>query len=435
MSMTKQVTETPVTRPHNGMATYLVVWAGQFVSAFGSGLTTFALGVWVYQQTASVPQFAAIALAAFVPRIVLGPLAGTLVDRWDRRLIMLGSDAVAGLCTLVLMVVLALGRLHLWHIYAGVLIAAIANVCQWPAFAAATAQLVVPEQLGRTNGLGQMSQAVVVVVSPALAAVLMSAIDLEGVMLIDVISFVCALGTLAVVRFPPRSSASALTHTAVLADMANGWRFITSRPGLVKLLIFFTIINCIGGLISVLLTPLILSFAHVLALGTILSIGGLGMLAGGVMLGVWGGPQHPVHGIVGATLLLGVGLIALGTQTTAVPFTIALFCTYCLIALLNGTNQTIWQLATPPDIHGRVLGISATIASSTIPVAYAVAGPLVDRVIAPLLRSGGPLAPWLGFVFGGGADREIGVLFAVAGLIMLLVAALGYTSRDLRTLA
>ncbi|GAB4215804.1 MAG: hypothetical protein OHK0022_56130 [Roseiflexaceae bacterium] len=428
-------TQTVAQSPSLGSRTFLIVWLGQFVSIFGSNLTSFALGVWVYQQTGSVTQFALISLIAIVPRLIIGPIAGAYVDRWDRRMVMLANDLIAGLCTLALVALLALNMLQIWHIYIVVLITTIANTFQWPAFAAATSMLVPPEQLGRANGLGQFSQASAQIVAPALAGLLISVIQIYGIMLIDVVTFVFAVITLAVVRIPSPPAAPNGERPTVLGQMADGWRYIRSRPGLFKLLLFFAVINFMGGLISTLITPLVLSFTNVTMLGTLTSVGGLGMLAGGITLSAWGGPRRRIDGVLGFAGILGGFLILLAFQTTVLTFAVAIFCLYFTLPVINGSNQTIWQTNTPPELQGRVLSISTTIASCTLPLAYLVTGPLVEGVFEPLLAVGGPLAGSLGLWLGVGPGRGIALLFVVAGALTALAAALSYLSRDLREVA
>ncbi len=168
----------------------------------GSGLTSFALGVWVFQQTGSATQFALIGLSAVLPRVLLSPLAGAIVDRWDRRRVMIVGDVGAGLSTLVVVILLLTARLEIWHIYLLAAVNAAFGTVQWPAFAATTSLLVSKENLGRANGMVQFGQAASEILAPAMAGVLVGVIRLEGVILIDVVTFLFAVTTLLLVRFP-----------------------------------------------------------------------------------------------------------------------------------------------------------------------------------------------------------------------------------------
>ena len=142
------------------MRIFTLIWFGQLISFIGFGLTRFALGVWVYRNTGSVTQFALISLFAILPSILLSPLVGVLVDRWNRRTCMILSDAGAGLSTLAIVLLLLVGRLEVWHIYLVVAVSSTFNAFQWPAYAAATTMLVPKQHLGRASGMVQLAEAI-----------------------------------------------------------------------------------------------------------------------------------------------------------------------------------------------------------------------------------------------------------------------------------
>ena len=189
----------PSQNPPNRTTTFLIIWLGQVVSLVGSGLTSFALGVWVFERTGSATQFALIGLSAVLPRVLLSPLAGAIVDRFDRRRVMILGDLGAGLSTLVVVLLLYTARLEIWHIYLLSAVSAAFGTVQWPAFAATTSLLVSKKNLGRANGMVQFGLAASEILAPAMAGVLVGLIQLEGVILIDVVTFVFAVGTLLLV--------------------------------------------------------------------------------------------------------------------------------------------------------------------------------------------------------------------------------------------
>ncbi|MGH2416294.1 MAG: MFS transporter, partial [Microcystaceae cyanobacterium] len=185
-----------------GMRVFIVIWLGQLVSLVGSGLTNFALGVWVYQQTGSATQFALISLFATLPTVVFSPVAGALVDRWNHRWAMILSDTGTSLMTLAIAILLAFGRLEIWHIYLANTISSTFNAFQLPAYSAATTLLVPRQHLGRASGMIQLCQAAARLVSPILAGILLVTIQLQGIILLDFVTFLVALATLMSVRFP-----------------------------------------------------------------------------------------------------------------------------------------------------------------------------------------------------------------------------------------
>ena len=416
------------------MRAFAIIWLGQAVSLVGSGLTGFALGVWVFQRTGSATDFALIGLTAVLPRVLLSPLAGALVDRWDRRRVMILADLGAGLSTLLVMLLLAAGRLELWHIYALTLVSAAFGTLQWPAFMAAITLLIPQKNLGRANGLVQLGQAASEILSPALAGVLMAPIGLEGVILIDVTTFVFAVGTLLLVRLPrPASGAKNAPETGSLwRDLSFGWRYIFARPGLRGLLLFFAAVSFLWGMVGALIVPLILSWTSGDLLGAVISIAGVGMLVGSLVMSVWGGPRRRVNGILAFELLSGVCFVLIGLRPSFWPVAAGAFGAHVTIAIVFGSNQALWQSKVAPDIQGRVFATQQMVTRAASPLAYLLAGPLADGVFEPFMAGGGALATELGRVLGTGAGRGIGLLFVLMGVAKIAVSLAGTLNPRIR---
>ena len=421
--------------------TFLTIWVGQVVSLVGSGLTGFALGVWVFEQTGSATAFALIGLSAVLPRVILSPLAGALVDRWDRRRVMILSDAGAGLSTLVIVLLLWTHRLgsqgltfRIWPIYALTFVNAAFGTLQWPAFAATTSLLVSKKNLGRANGLMQFGQAASEILAPALAGVLMGIIHLEGVILIDVATFLFAVLTLLLVHFP-RPEASAQTgpgKTTLWHDLTLGWRYISARPGLKGLLLFFAVVNFLWGMVGALITPMILSWASSDELGLIIAIAGAGMFAGSLLMSAWGGPRRRINGVLNFELLSGLCFVLMGLQPSFWPVAAGAFGAHVTIAVVYGSNQAIWQSKVAPQVQGRVFATQQMVARAASPLAYLLAGPLADGVFTPLLAVDGPLAGGIGQILGTGPGRGIGLLFLLMGVVKVAVTLIGRASPRVR---
>ncbi len=417
-----------------GFRIFLVIWFGQLISLTGSGLTAFALGVWVYLRTGSVTQFALISLFTSLPGIAISPIAGALVDRWDRRMAMVLSDSGAGLCTLTIALLLLAGRLEVWHIYLVLGISAAFQAFQWPAYSAATTLLVPQKHFGRASGMVQLSEAVAQIVSPALAGVLLGLIQIQGVILTDFATFLFAALTLVSVRFPrPEATAEGKRERgSLLKEATYGWTYITARRGLLALLVFFAATNFTSSIVGVLFTPLVLSFATPAVLGTIMSIGGLGFLLGSLAMSTWGGPRWRVHGILGFSALQAAVLFAAGLPPHFLIYAAAAFLFFLSIPIINGCSQAIWQSKVAPDVQGRVFAVRRMIAWSSLPLAYATAGPLADFIFEPLFAKGGLLSGNIGQVIGVGPGRGIGFLFMVLGVLSLLATIVGYMYPRLR---
>ncbi|MHB1317711.1 MAG: MFS transporter [Anaerolineae bacterium] len=419
-----------------GFRAFLVIWFGQLISLTGSGLTGFALGVWVYLTTGSTTLFALMRLVSTLPAILLGPVAGALVDRWDRRHAMIISDAGAALCTLAILLLLGSRRLELWHLYILLAIGASFGTFQWPAYSAATTLLVPKEHYGRASGLVQLADASAQIVAPAAAGVLLDLIMVEGVLMIDLAAFLLAVVTLLIVRVPrpPRSVEALAARGSLWSEAVFGWHYIRARRGLFGLLRFFLVANFGVSMILVLFTPLVLGFASPATLGILLSVTGAGFLAGSLLMGAWGGPRRLVRGIFVGEAVLALAVIAGGTTVQPVLLGVCAFVAFGAMAIVNACSQAIWQRKTAPDVQGRVFAFRRVIASAAQPAGLLLAGPLADRVFNPLLVGGGPLAGSVGRVIGVGAARGVGLLYVVLGLFVLAATAVACAYGPLRRL-
>lgn len=416
------------------MRTFMIILIGQFVSLLGSGLTSFALGVWVFLETGSVTQFTLIAVFAAVPRIVTAPFAGALVDRWDRRKAMIFSDSGAALRTLAVAVLLYTGNLEIWHIYIAAAINSVFGAFQFPAFSAATTLLVPKRHLARASGMAQSTNAASNIMSPVMAGVLIMTVQLWGVLLIDFVTFLFALVTLLIIQIPkPETTTEGQKgRGSLLREAAYGWTYIRARPGLFALLMFFAGVNFSFAFFVVLFTPMILSFTSPAVLGTLQSVGGSGMLIGGLVLSAWGGPTRRVNGVVGFAAVAGAAVVLSGLRPNAFLIAFGNFAVFFSVPLVNGCSQAIWQTKTSPDVQGRVFSVRAMIAWSMTPLSYLLAGPLADTIFEPAMAVNGSLAPSAGQIIGVGPGRGIGLMFVITGILMMVVAVASYLYPRLR---
>lgn len=416
------------------LTVFALIWLGQLVSLTGSGLTSFALGVWVYQSTGSATQYALISFFTFLPRLVLSPVAGVLVDRWDRRWVMMLGDAGAGLSTLALWLLLVIGRLEIWHIYLATTLNSTCSSFQQLAYYASTTLLVPKKHLGRASGMIHLEHAAAQVVAPMLAAMLVVTIDIQGVILIDMITFIFALFTLQIVRVPrPETSAAGQeSRGSLLSESTFGWTYVKARPGLLGLLLSFAALNLGDDMVIALITPLVLSFTGTSTLGAIMSISGIGMLCGGAVMSVWGGPKRRINGVYGFILVAGIAWSLGGLQPSALLVAVAVFIFFFTSPIVSGCTQAIWQSKVEPDLQGRVFAVRRMIAYPTTCVAYLIAGPLADNVLEPLLAKGGLLAGSIGQIIGTGPGRGIGLLYIVVGILTVLITIVAYSYPRIR---
>lgn len=417
------------------MRTFFVIWFGQLVSTIGSGLTGFALGVWIYQETGSTTLFAINMLAYALPTLVMSPFAGALVDRYDRRKMMMLSDTGAGLSTLTIAILFFTNNLEIWHIFVATGVNATFSSFQWPAYSAVTSLLVPKDQLGRAGGMVQIGEAISNLFAPAIAGAMLVFVGLEGILFVDFATYFFAILTLAFVRVPKpvATAAGEASRGTLWQEAVFGWKYIVARAGLLGLLLVFAGFNLLNSFVGPLLAPMILDMTTPDIMGYMASFVGLGMLIGTLVMSAWGGPKRKVHGVLGFLMLAGGFTILFGATPYLLVMALAGFGMMFAHPIINGSSQAIWQRKVDADLQGRVFAVRRMIAWSMIPIAYILAGTLNDNVFKPLLVEGGALADTIvGQVLGVGPSRGTGLMFVIIGILSVLVAASGYLSSRVR---
>ncbi|HEU4423636.1 MAG TPA: MFS transporter [Pilimelia sp.] len=409
-----------------------LVWFGQLASLIGSSLTGFVLGVWVYQRTGSVSQFAMIFLASTLPGILAAPFAGVLADRWDRRRLMLASDTGAALATGLVGLLVALDALQVWHIYLTTAAGSACAVVHQVSYAALTPGIVGKRHLARFNGLAQAGRAAQIA-APLLAGALIGLVGVGGVIALDLATFAIAVATLAAVRLPAGvTRPDRAGGDSSWRDAGAGWRYLRTRPGMPGLLVVFGAYNFLFALAGVLVQPLILSFSSPATLGGLMFAGGAGLLAGSLLMGAWGGPRRRIHavyaGLAGGGVALSLHSLAPSPWLIAVTAPAFLF----TLPIINAASLTLLQTKVPSAVLGRVMATARVIGEAAVPVAYLAAGPLADGVFEPLLRADGALAGSAGSIIGTGQGRGIALIFAVAGLAMLVLTGVALAQPRIR---
>ncbi|MFI0982036.1 MFS transporter [Streptomyces sp. NPDC021093] len=416
------------------MTTFVLVWAGRLATALGSSISGFALGLWIYQQTGSVTQFATGLLLAFAPGMLAAPAAGVLVDRYRRRTVLLCADAVAMLGAVALAVSQTTGHLAVWQVYAVIIVESGCAAFQWPALAAAVTGMVRPEQRGRASAMTQTALAGAQLLGPMLAAVLLGVGGLRAVLVVDVASFGLGLLTLLFARFPeptgrPKQTESHRERPGWRAELTEGRRVLTHQPGLKHLLRLVTVLNAAEATATALLLPLVLAGTpeaeQNAAVAMVSTAGGLGLAISSVALSVWGTPRRPLPWVTGATVLSGIAVLQAGFFPRPVPLAAAAFVFFVGLPVVSSCAQVLWQSAVAAEAQGRVFALRRMFTQGGILLGYLVAGPLASHVFGPLVDPGGPLADSLGRLLGTTSDRGSALLLCCTGLILAVTALAG----------
>jgi DHA3 family macrolide efflux protein-like MFS transporter len=424
-----------IRRP-DGMAAFSLIWFGQLVSLVGSAMTQFAIGIWAWQETGAATALALVTFFAFVPGVIVGPFAGALVDRWDRRTVLIGTDLVAGIASILILLLYSLGLLQIWHLYLAGFIAGVAQSFQWPAFSAAITTMVRREQYGRANGMMALAEAASAIVAPILAGLLIGFSGIGFVLAIDVATFLFAVGMMLLIAVPPPAASDPDAQPASLwSDAFFGFRYILARPGLLGLQLTFLVFNLLTAFSFGLTAPMVLARSgdDPQALGLAMTSYGVGGVIGGLVMSLWGGPRRQVYGVLLGMIASGViGAVFLGFGQSLPFWMVGGVLVALCIPLVNGSNQAIWQARVPADLQGRVFAARRVVAQVAFPLGLILAGPLADLVFEPALREGGALTGSLGWLVGVGPGAGMGLMFVIFGLLSSLAALVSLSVPRIR---
>ncbi len=423
------MSSTALKRP-SGMTAFVVVWLGQIVSVLASSMSHFGLTIWMYQQTGSATAMGLMQVAFITPFLLLSPFAGVMVDRYNRKLMMMVSDLAAIIATGGIFILFATGRLEFWHLYISSALNGIGNTFQWPAYSAAISTMVPKAQYGRANGLMSLMEAGPGELAPMLAGALLPIIGLTGILTIDVLTFLFAIGALLLVFVPQpaRTAEGEAGRGSLLHEAAYGFRYIFQRPSLLGLQLIFFFGNLFSGIWGTVLAPMVLArtASNSVVFGMVESAGAIGGVVGGVAMSAWGGFKRRVHGVLLGWVLSAVAMALVGIGRGLPLWLPAMFLGSLFIPLVNTSNQAIWQAKVAPDVQGRVFSARRLIAWFTNPISPIIAGTMADFVLEPAMRSESGLASLFGWLVGTGPGAGMGLLMVICGLGAMLVPVVSY---------
>jgi MFS family permease len=372
------------------MRSFTILWLGQMLSLIGSAMTWFAFTIWVWEITGKASALATFSFFAFLPTVLFSPVAGALVDRWNRKFVMLLSDLATALGTLTIFLIYTFGALQVWHIYAVSILAGFFTAFQYPAYSAAVTTMLSKEDYARAEGMLGSVRALSGILAPIFAAALLGRIDLSGIMLIDLATFLFAFGTLLVIHIPqPKQSEAGLSSKGTLwQEIQFGFRYINEKKSLRALTILFMVAGIFLAIGATLMAPLVLSGTgdNESALAAVLSTGAVGGIVGGVLLSVWGGTKLRIHtvliGGVGACLL---GIIWLGLGRSIILWAVGSFFFAFFEPFVEGGNLAIWQVKVPADVQGRVFSARHLLVQLPYLFGILAAGYLAEAAAIPII--------------------------------------------------
>jgi DHA3 family macrolide efflux protein-like MFS transporter len=424
--------------PCASMRIFTIFFGGQSVSMLASGITNFALTIWLLRNTDSVTDYALMFVAAFLPRILLSPLAGVIVDRFPRKAVLILSDTAAIVTTALVAYLYLQGNLELWHIYLVSAIDSAAMAFQAPAAMAAISLMVPKKSLPMVSGLNQISMALVSIVAPVLAAALIPLIDISGIFIIDIVTFIFAITTLAFIRIPePQKITEQVSSDSrikqFIGDSKAGWHYLRQRKELSHIMLYGIIVNFSFSILGVTMLPLLNHFTNETELGVLMSAVGVGALLGGVGTMIIGNRVQSKVRLSLMTLSLVSGcLFLMAMRQSLWLIGLGLFLANLLVPIANGMMLVLWQTKIPPELQGRVFSTRMMINQSVALMTALMAGPIIDKVLAPFFQNNSSAAQALEKLVGTNAGQGIGLMLMICSLVLLIASIWAYANPNIR---
>lgn len=421
----------------SGMTGFSVIIAGQVISVLASMMTNFALTIWLWEQTREATGLAIVQVAFIVPMMLMSPIAGAFVDRYDRKLMMMISDLTAVTATIGIFVLHLTGNLEIWHIYVAAVINGLGNAFQWPAYSAVISTMVPKAQYSRANGLMSLVEAGPGVFAPMIASALLPLIGMNGILLIDIITFGFAVGTLLLVTIPtPEKTVEGQQgKQSLLSESVFGFKYIFKRPSLLGLQTLFLFGNLFAGITFATFAPMVLSRSgdNYQWLASTQTAGAVGAIAGGLLLSTWKGFKKYSTGVILGWAFTGILVTAYGFSNLLWVWIPVLFIESICISLVNTSNQALWQSKVAPDAQGRVFAARRLIAMATQPIAPLIGGVLADQVLEPgMANEGSGMFKLFSPLVGTGPGSGMAILFVIGGLLILAVGLVGFSIPQIR---
>ncbi len=421
-----------------GMKAFTIVWFGQLISLTGSGMSFFAITLWAWEKTGLATALSLVGFFGLAPQVIFSPIAGALVDRWNRKTSMILSDLGTGFGMFVILILVSFDSLEIWHLYILAMISGIFQSFQWPAYSSAISVMIPKDQFTRSSAMIALAEWGSGIWAPIMAAALIGAIKLSGILIIDLTTMLLAVLALLIVTIPnpTRSKEGAESQGSIWKESLFGFKYILARPSLLGLQMVFFFGNFFAAFIGILSNPMILARTsnNATTLGSVQSISAIGGVVGSLILTAWGGfKTKRVRGVLLGWMFSGAFFFFVGAGTGIIWWGIFFFLTSMVIPLVNSSNQAIWQSKVPPDLQGRVFSVRRIIAQIVNPLGLLIAGPLADRVFEPAFQApSSGITNFLSKWFTPGPGAGMAVLMSTASLMVVLVSIYGFTSSKVR---
>lgn len=403
------------------MKKFMMIWIGELISAIGSGMTAFALSIYVYELTGSVSYVSLVTLLAYMPTILLSPVGGVLADRYDRRLLMIIGDLFSGLGLVYILWQMQIGNTGMAPILLGVTWNAVFVALLEPSYKATVTDLLTQEEYGKASGMVQIAGNARYLISPALAGVILGVADIRVILLIDICTFFITITMVAMVRKAVKKPVPR-ENRGMMGELREGFLVIAKNKGIRALVMLMTFVCFFVGFIQTLTGPMVLAISDARTVGILESVCAIGMLVGSIWIGFRGirGGYASVLGV--AACFCGIFMALAGVSTNLVITGLGIFLFFLSLPFINTCADVLVRVSISNELQGRVWGMISLLTQAGTVVAYVLCGVLADYVFEPLLTKQGLLASSVGVLIGTGKGRGIGLMLILSGIGMMVAA-------------
>lgn len=397
---------------------FLFLWMGQMISSVGGGLTSFGLGVYVFQETGSAANMALVTLLGFLPTLLLSVPAGVLADRYDRRRLMMLGDGLSGIGVAFIFVCMLVSKVQFYQICIGVLISSVFSSLIDPAYRATVTDLLSKEEYAKASGMISMAGSARYLISPVLAGLLLAVSDIRLLLLIDILTFVFTVVTTASVKKGMKTNVTK-KQESFRKSLLEGWQAVAEKKGVLVLIFVSSILTCFMGAFQILAEPLILDFSSSTVLGVAETVCASGMLVSGLILGIKGIRSGYVKKLSLSLLIAGGAMVFFGLRENLLLIGISGFCFFAMLPICNTSLDYLVRTNIAENMQGRAWGLIGFLSQIGYVVAYGTAGLLADG---------------LADAFGLSVGRGAGMVILASGILLGITAILLYQIPSVKRL-
>lgn len=413
------------------MKNFYKLWLGELISNIGSGMTAFALSVYVYEKTGSVSYVSLITLLSFMPSIILSPIGGLLADRYDRRLLMIMGDLFSGLGLVYILWSIQAGEKSIVPIFIGITFSSIFTSLLEPSYRATLTDILEEENYAKASGLIQVAGSAKYLISPVIAGIVLSVADIRVILLLDIMTFITTCLMIFLVRKSINSEMKNYKKDS-FKGLLEGLFIIKENRGVYSLVIIMFFVCFFMGFIQILIRPMMLALSNVKTAGMMESLCAVGLLIGSLWIGIAGIKKNYSKILAVACFFCGIFMSMTGVNENLAIIGISTFLFFSTLPFMNSCADVLVRVRIPNELQGRVWGLISLITQMGTVVAYIISGVMADYVFEPMFNKNGILVENIGKIIGTGKGRGIGFMLILSGMGMLIMAIIIWKNREIR---